>query len=80
MQYVDIDGAGVETSGTLLDFSPAGPVLNHKHNKNTKTAQTVNLMGMLKRAHGLEGSNDPPSPGSRRHEKRGVVNGRLLRY
>jgi hypothetical protein len=26
--YVDAFGAGVETSGILLDFYPAGPVLN----------------------------------------------------
>jgi len=26
--YVDACGAGVETSGTLLDLYPAGPVLN----------------------------------------------------
>jgi len=26
--YVDAFGAGVETSGTLLDLYPAGPVLN----------------------------------------------------
>ena len=26
--YVDADGMGVETSGTLLDFYPAGPVLH----------------------------------------------------
>ena len=26
--YVDVFGAGVETSGTLLDLYPAGPVLN----------------------------------------------------
>jgi hypothetical protein len=28
VQYVDGFGAGVETSGILLDFYPAGPVLN----------------------------------------------------
>ncbi len=28
VQYVDGTGAGVETSGTLLDYYPAGPVLN----------------------------------------------------
>ncbi len=28
VQYVDGFGAGVETSGTLLDYYPAGPVLN----------------------------------------------------
>jgi hypothetical protein len=26
--YVDASGAGVETSGTLLDLYPAGPILN----------------------------------------------------
>jgi len=26
--YVDVSGAGVETSGTLLDLYSAGPVLN----------------------------------------------------
>jgi hypothetical protein len=26
--YTDASGAGVETSGTLLDMYPAGPVLN----------------------------------------------------
>lgn len=28
LEYVDGFGAGVETSGTLLDLYPAGPVLN----------------------------------------------------
>ena len=28
LEYVDGFGAGVETSGVLLDFFPAGPVLN----------------------------------------------------
>ena len=28
LEYVDSFGAGVETSGTLLDLYPAGPVLN----------------------------------------------------
>jgi hypothetical protein len=28
LEYVDCRGAGQETSGTLLDLYPAGPVLN----------------------------------------------------
>ena len=28
LEYVDGFGAGVETSGTLLDLYPAGPILN----------------------------------------------------
>jgi hypothetical protein len=28
LEYVDGFGAGVETSGVLLDFFPAGPVLH----------------------------------------------------
>jgi hypothetical protein len=28
VSYVDAFGAGIETSGTLLDLYPAGPVLN----------------------------------------------------
>ena len=28
VSYVDAHGSGVETSGTLLDLYPAGPVLN----------------------------------------------------
>ena len=28
MEYVDCYGGGQETSGVLLDFYPAGPILN----------------------------------------------------
>ena len=36
--YVDVRGAGVETSGTLLDLYPFGPVLSLEGLEGEKTA------------------------------------------
>ena len=47
VQYVDGFGTGVETSGTLLDLYPCGPVLNIKGAKTCLSWDALRVLELV---------------------------------